>query len=144
MPLDDAGFWRFRPREQRLDAFYGGPADPQNPWGFVWTDWGQMLMVAGNNGGIYWPLPEMIRGVAYGKRDKIWVNARGRKTSGPDIVGTAHLPARMAGRASSPAATSTTPSGRCGSRTTAPVSDLAIAECRSSDVGRKRPLAQKS
>ena len=51
--LDHAGFLRFRPREQRLDAFYGGHADPQNPWGFVWTDWGQMLMVAGNNGGIY-------------------------------------------------------------------------------------------
>ena len=47
VPLDEAGFWRFRPRERRLDAFYGGPADPQNPWGFVWTDWGQMLMVAG-------------------------------------------------------------------------------------------------
>ena len=92
------GFWRFRPREQRLDAFYGGPADPQNPWGFVWTDWGQMLMVAGNNGGIYWPLPEMIRGHRNGKRDQIWVNARGRKTSGPDIVGTAHLPPEWQGR----------------------------------------------
>jgi hypothetical protein len=51
-----------------------------------------MLMCAGNNGGIYWPLPEMIRGYRYGKRDQIWENARGRKSSGPDIVGTAHLP----------------------------------------------------
>ncbi|MDB6150460.1 MAG: Membrane-bound dehydrogenase domain protein, partial [Chthoniobacter sp.] len=98
VPLDEAGFWRFRPREHRLDSFYGGPADPQNPWGFVWTDWGQMLMVAGNNGGIFWPLPEMIRGHRYGKRDQIWVNARGRKTSGPDIVGTAHLPPEWQGR----------------------------------------------
>jgi putative heme-binding domain-containing protein len=98
VPLDEAGFWRFRPREQRLDSFYGGPAEPQNPWGFVWTDWGQMLMVAGNNGGVYWPLPEMIRGVRYGKRDQIWVNARGRKCSGPDIVGTAHLPPEWQGR----------------------------------------------
>jgi putative heme-binding domain-containing protein len=92
VPLDEAGFWRYRPREGRLDSFYGGPAEPQNPWGFVWTDWGQMLMCAGNNGGIYWPLPEMIRGYRYGKRDQIWENARGRKSSGPDIVGTAHLP----------------------------------------------------
>ena len=96
--LDEAGFFRFRPREHRLDAFYGGHADPQNPWGFVWTDWGQMLMVAGNNGGVYWPLPEMIRGFQKGRRDQIWVNARGRKTSGPDIVGTAHLPDEWQGR----------------------------------------------
>jgi putative membrane-bound dehydrogenase-like protein len=92
VPLDEAGFWRYRPREGRLDSFYGGPAEPQNPWGFVWTDWGQPLICAGNNGGIYWPLPEMIRGYRYGKRDQIWENARGRKSSGPDIVGTAHLP----------------------------------------------------
>ncbi len=97
MKLDEAGFFRFRPREMRLDAFYGGQADPQNPWGFVWTDWGQMLMVAGNNGGIYYPLPEMIRGVQGGRRENIWVNARGRKSSGPDIVGTAHLPPEWQG-----------------------------------------------
>ncbi len=95
--LDEAGFFRYRPREQQLDAFYGGQADPQNPWGFVWTDWGQMLMVAGNNGGIYYPLPEMIRGVQGGRREQIWVNARGRKCSGPDIVGTAHLPPEWQG-----------------------------------------------
>ncbi len=97
VPLDEAGFWRYRPREHRLDSFYGGPAEPQNPWGFVWTDWGQMLMVAGNNGGIYWPLPEMIRGVRYGRREQIWQNARGRKCSGPDIIGTAHLPPEWQG-----------------------------------------------
>jgi putative heme-binding domain-containing protein len=97
VPLDEAGFWRYRPREGRLDSFYGGPAEPQNPWGFVWTDWGQMLMCAGNNGGIYWPLPEMIRGYRYGKRDQIWENARGRKSSGPDIIGTAHLPPEWQG-----------------------------------------------
>ena len=97
VPLDEAGFWRYRPREGRLDSFYGGPADPQNPWGFVWTDWGQMLMVAGNNGGIYYPLPEMIRGHRYGRREQIWKNARGRKSSGPDIIGTAHLPPEWQG-----------------------------------------------
>ncbi|MEP7316929.1 MAG: hypothetical protein ABI667_09555, partial [Sphingomicrobium sp.] len=37
VPLDEAGFWRYRPREGRLDSFYGGPAEPQNPWGFAWT-----------------------------------------------------------------------------------------------------------
>ena len=95
--LDEAGFFRYRPREQRLDAFYGGQSEPQNPWGFVFTDWGQMLMVAGNNGGIYWPLPEMVRGVQRGRREQIWENARGRKCSGPDIIGTAHLPPEWQG-----------------------------------------------
>ena len=95
--LDEAGFFRYRPREQRLDAFYGGQSEPQNPWGFAFTDWGQMLMVAGNNGGIYWPLPEMIRGVQKGRREQIWEKARGRKCSGPDIIGTAHLPPEWQG-----------------------------------------------
>jgi putative heme-binding domain-containing protein len=97
VPLDAAGFWRFRPLEQRVDAFYGGHADPQNPWGFAWTRWGQMLMVAGNNGGIYFPLPEMIRGFQGGRREQIWVNARSRKCSGPEIIGSSHLPPEWQG-----------------------------------------------
>jgi putative heme-binding domain-containing protein len=95
--LDHAGFFRFQPLRQRLDAFYGGHSDPQNPWGFAFTEWGQMLMVAGNNGSIFDPLPEMIRGFQNGRRPNIWENARGRKTSGPDIVGTAHLPEEWQG-----------------------------------------------
>jgi putative heme-binding domain-containing protein len=97
VPLDAAGFWRFRPLEQRVDAFYGGHAEPQNPWGFAWTHWGQMLMVAGNNGGIYFPLPEMIRGFQGGRREQIWVNARSRKCSGPEIIGSSHLPPEWQG-----------------------------------------------
>jgi glucose/arabinose dehydrogenase len=95
--LDQAGFWRLRPRPLQLDAFYGGSAEPQNPWGFAFTEWGQMLMNAGNNGGLYFPLSEMIPGYALGSRDSIWVNARGRKTSGPDIVGNSHWPAEWQG-----------------------------------------------
>ena len=95
--LDEAGFWRWRPREARLDSFYGGSADPQNPWGFSFDDWGQLLMNAGNNGGIFYPLPEMIRGHRLSARDNIWVNARGRKTSGPDTVANAHWPADWQG-----------------------------------------------
>ena len=97
VPLDAAGFWRFRPLEQRIDAFYGGQAEPQNPWGFAWTHWGQMLMVAGNNGGIYYPLPEMIRGFQGGRREQIWENARSRKCSGPEIIGSSHLPPEWQG-----------------------------------------------
>lgn len=95
--LDEAGFWRLRPEQLRLDGFYGGKPDPQNPWGWTWTDWGQPLLVAGNNGGIFYPLPEMVRGHDQRRVGNIWVNARGRKTSGPDIVGTAHLPPEWQG-----------------------------------------------
>ena len=95
--LDEAGFWRLRPRQLRLDAFYGGPAEPQNPWGVTFTDWGQPLINAGNNGGVSYPVPEMIRGHSIGGRDNLWVNARGRKTSGPDIVANSHWPAQWQG-----------------------------------------------
>ena len=95
--LDEAGLWRLRPRELRLDPFYGGSADPQNPWGFAWTEWGMPLVVAGNNGGVSFPLPEMIRGRKIGARQNIWVNARGRKSSGPEILHSAHLPPEWQG-----------------------------------------------
>ena len=84
--LDEAGFWRLRPKSLTLEPFYGGKLDPQNPWGWVWTDWGQPLLVAGNNGGIFYPLPEMVRGHDELRVGNIWVDARSRKSSGPDIV----------------------------------------------------------
>jgi len=90
--LDQAGLWRFRPREQRLDGFYGGPADPQNPWGWTFTKWGQPIVNAGNNGTMTYPLPEMIRGYQGGRRDMIWDQGRGRKTSNPEIIESAHFP----------------------------------------------------
>lgn len=95
--LDEAGFWRLRPQRLQLDPFFGGAPEPQNPWGWAFTEWGQPLLVAGNNGGIFHPLPQMMRGVKPGPRENIWVDARGRKSSGPDIVGTAHLPAAWQG-----------------------------------------------
>jgi putative heme-binding domain-containing protein len=94
--LDEAGLWRFRPRVHRLDAFYGGAADPQNPWGWVWTKWGQPIVVAGNNGAMYYPMPEMIRGWQGGRRDSIWAG-KGRKTSGPEIIETRHFPEEWQG-----------------------------------------------
>lgn len=90
--LDQAGLWRYRPREQRLDAFYGGPADPQNPWGWVYTHWGQPIVVAGNSGTMYYPAPELIRGWQGGRRQPIWSQGRGRKTSNPEIIESAHFP----------------------------------------------------
>jgi putative heme-binding domain-containing protein len=94
--LNEAGLWRYRPREHRLDAFFGGAADPQNPWGWVWTRWAQPIVVAGNNGAMYYPMPEMIRGWQNGRRDSIW-EGKGRKTSGPEIIETRHFPEEWQG-----------------------------------------------
>ncbi|MEQ1860632.1 MAG: hypothetical protein ABMA13_11915, partial [Chthoniobacteraceae bacterium] len=90
--LDQAGIFRFRPREQRLDAFFGGPNDPQNPWGWTFTKWGQPIINAGNSGGFYMAGPELIRGWQGGRRDPILLQGRGRKTSNPEIIESAHFP----------------------------------------------------
>jgi putative heme-binding domain-containing protein len=90
--LDQAGIFRFRPREQRLDGFFGGPNDPQNPWGWTFTKWGQPIINAGNSGGFYFAGPELIRGWQGGRRDPILLQGRGRKTSNPEIIESAHFP----------------------------------------------------
>lgn len=90
--LDQAGLWRYRPGEQRLDGFFGGAADPQNPWGWVFTRWGEPIVSAGNSGTMYYPAPELIRGWQGGRRDPIWTQGRGRKTSNPEIIESAHFP----------------------------------------------------
>ena len=90
--LDQAGLWRYNPREQRLDGFYGGPGSPANPWGWVYTRWGQPFVVAGNSGGIHFPSPELIRGWQGGRRESIWTKLSGRKTTGPEIIESAHFP----------------------------------------------------
>ncbi|MBI4625882.1 MAG: c-type cytochrome [Verrucomicrobia bacterium] len=90
--LDQAGLWRYRPREQRLDGFYGGDNQPANPWGWVFTRWGEPIVVAGNTGGFHFPAPEMIRGWQGGRRDSVWVKQRGRKTTNPEILESAHFP----------------------------------------------------
>ena len=90
--LDEAGLWRLRPREERLDAFFGGPADPQNPWGWTFTKWGFPLISAGNSGNMYYPAPEFIRGYQGGRRETVWASGRGRKTSNPEIIESGHFP----------------------------------------------------
>jgi putative heme-binding domain-containing protein len=95
--LEQAGLWRYRPNEQRLDAFFGGAADPQNPWGWTFTHWGQPLISAGNSGNMYYALPEMIRGYQEGRRDTIWAEGRGRKTSNPELIESSHFPPEWQG-----------------------------------------------
>ncbi|MBI4625884.1 MAG: HEAT repeat domain-containing protein [Verrucomicrobia bacterium] len=95
--LDQAGLWRYRPREGRLDGFYGGNNSPANPWGWVFTKWAEPILGAGNIGAMWFPTPEMIRGWQGGRRDPIWTAGRGRKTTSQEIVESAHFPAEWQG-----------------------------------------------
>ncbi|HXJ76358.1 MAG TPA: PVC-type heme-binding CxxCH protein, partial [Candidatus Dormibacteraeota bacterium] len=55
--LHQAGLWRFRPRLMKLEGFYGSAYEPQNPWGYVFTDWGEPIVIAGNNSSSIYPVP---------------------------------------------------------------------------------------
>ncbi|MEY2407705.1 MAG: hypothetical protein QOF48_375, partial [Verrucomicrobiota bacterium] len=90
--LDQAGLWRLRPRQLRLDPFLGSEMAPHNPWGFVFDDWNRMFVLAGNGHGIFDPLPVLIRGHRITPLDQIWKDSRGRKVCGGDIVGNSHFP----------------------------------------------------
>ncbi len=90
--LDQAGLWRLRPRLLKLEGFYGSEREPQNPWGFVFTDWGEPLVLAGNNSSSIYPVPGLVVNHRDDSPSLIWKNGNGRKLSGGDIVGTAHFP----------------------------------------------------
>jgi len=96
--LDQAGIWRLNTRTLRLEGFYGSAADPQNPWGFVFTDWGEVLELAGNNSVVIYPTPGMVKHTKPAQPANIWPTGRGRKMSGGEIVGTTHFPDHWQGR----------------------------------------------
>jgi putative heme-binding domain-containing protein len=87
-----AGLWRLYPRRERLQPFYGGQSDPQNPWGFVFTDWGEQIVIAGNNSAPIYAAPGLVADRRDAQPPVIWRNGGGRKCSGADIVGTSHWP----------------------------------------------------
>lgn len=96
--LEEAGYFRFNPRTMRLTPFWGGAGDPQNPWGFVWDDWGNLFVQAGNNGSIQDALVSAFEGGCGPRPPQIWEGAKGRKGSNPEFVGTAHFPPDWQGR----------------------------------------------
>ena len=55
--LYGAGFWHYRPRSGKLDAYPTGM--PLNPWGTAFTNEGQPIMVAGA-AGMFWARPMEI------------------------------------------------------------------------------------
>lgn len=90
--LEQAGIWRFSPRRMKLEGFFGHEHEPQNPWGFVFTDWGEPLELAGNNSSIIYPVPGLVPNRRSERPTLIWPTGGGRKMSGGEIVGTAHFP----------------------------------------------------
>ncbi|TMQ00874.1 MAG: hypothetical protein E6L09_05125, partial [Verrucomicrobia bacterium] len=90
--LEQAGIWRLWPRRLKLEGFYGSEHEPQNPWGFVFTDWGEPIVLAGNNSSPIYPVPGLVVNHRDDAPALIWKNGNGRKVSGGDIVGTAHFP----------------------------------------------------
>lgn len=96
--LNKAGIWRFRPRAQKLEGFYGSEHEPQNPWGHVFNEWNEHIVLAGNNSSPIFP----DAGLVPNRRDDapplIWPSGNGRKCSGGDFVANAHWPDDWQGR----------------------------------------------
>ena len=90
--MNQAGLWRFRPKLKKLEGFYGSHFEPQNPWGYVFTDWGEPIVIAGNNSSMIYPVPGLTSRHFDLAPHQIWKNGGGRKSSGADIVGTTHFP----------------------------------------------------
>jgi putative heme-binding domain-containing protein len=90
--MNQAGLWRFQPRLKKLEGFYGSIHEPQNPWGYVFTDWGEPIVIAGNNSSMIYPVPGLTASHFSLAPHLIWKNGGGRKSSGADIVGTSHFP----------------------------------------------------
>jgi putative heme-binding domain-containing protein len=93
--LDKAGVWRMREKRGRLDPFLGDDMGPQNPYGVVFDDYGQPIMVAGNGQGVYYMVPAMVRTRHFQQYAQIWTKSN--KLAGADILETAALPENVQG-----------------------------------------------
>jgi putative heme-binding domain-containing protein len=93
--LDKAGVWRLREKRGRLDPFLGDDMGPQNPYGVVFDDYGQPIMVAGNGQGVYYMVPAMIRTRHFQQYGQIWTKTF--KLAGADIIETAAMPDNVQG-----------------------------------------------
>jgi putative heme-binding domain-containing protein len=93
--LDKAGVWRLREKRGRLDPYLGDDMGPQNPYGIVFDDYGQPIMVAGNGQGVYYMLPAMIRTRHFQQYAQIWTKTN--KLAGADLIETAAMPDNVQG-----------------------------------------------
>ena len=60
--LDRSAVWRLRPRELRLEGFFGGGMAGANCWGVAIDDYGQVFHKSGDRPHGYWTVPGMVRG----------------------------------------------------------------------------------
>jgi putative heme-binding domain-containing protein len=96
--LNKAGIWRMRPRLEKLEGFYGSEYEPQNPWGHVFDEWNQHIVLAGNNSSPIFPDPGLVPNRRDDAPPLIWPAGNGRKCSGGDFVANAHWPDEWQGR----------------------------------------------
>ena len=108
--LDRAAVWRLRPRELRLEGFFGGGMAGANCWGVAFDDFGQVFHKSGDRPHGYWTVPGMVRGASpTGSSSTIEASASyantpeqyhsvgplfdtSPKTTALDIIGTRALP----------------------------------------------------
>ena len=62
--LDRAAVWRLRPRQLRLEGFFGGGMAGANCWGVAFDDFGQVFHKSGDRPHGYWTVPGMVRGAS--------------------------------------------------------------------------------
>jgi len=116
--LDRAGVWRYRPRRQQLESFFGGGMAGANCWGVVFDDYGQVFHKTGDRPEGYWTVPGMVRfpeqgesryhedpSTAYQKENPEQYHHVGPlfetspKTTALEIIGTAAMPDEIQGAA---------------------------------------------
>jgi putative membrane-bound dehydrogenase-like protein len=108
--LDRAAVWRMRPRQLRLDGFFGGGMAGANCWGVAFDDFGQVFHKSGDRPHGYWTVPGMVRGASPGgsgsatSADVSYANSPEQyhsvgplfdtspKTTALDIIGTRAMP----------------------------------------------------
>lgn len=96
--LNKAGIWRFWPDRLKLEGFYGSEFEPQNPWGHVFNQWNEHLVIAGNNSSPIYPDPGLVPNRRDDPPALLWPTGNGRKCSGGDFVQNAHFPEDWQGR----------------------------------------------
>ncbi len=108
--LDRAAVWRLRPRQLRLEGFFGGGMAGANCWGVAFDDFGQVFHKSGDRPQGYWTVPGMVRGasptgsssttdanVSYANTPEQYHSVgplfdTSPKTTALDIIGTRALP----------------------------------------------------
>ncbi|MEM1294292.1 MAG: PVC-type heme-binding CxxCH protein [Verrucomicrobiota bacterium] len=89
---EEAGFWRLRVPELKLEPFCMGSMASQNPWGVGWDRWGSMFLKS-NNTQLGYVSPGIIPTTHYEElMRRATVATTPGKSMGCEIVESSHLP----------------------------------------------------